>query len=172
MSRIFVSTAFALTLGMTAFAPSTFASTADKLAATQAASVDLSQAITAAQTLHGLKVLEAEIEWRKKQPVYEIKGINAQNHETKLKFSGVDVSKVLETKDAGAAKPKYTARLAAAKIGIIDAIASALQHTPGKAVGVDLDDHLGVFSYDITIINANGKKAEVRVNAVDGTIKP
>ena len=149
-----------------------FASTADKLAAAQAATMDLSQAISAAQSQHGLKVVEAELDLKKKQPVYEFKGINAQNHETKLKFSGTDAAKVLETKDEGAAKSKYTDRLAAAKIGINDAIATALKHTSGRAVEVDLDDHLGVLSYDVKIIDAKNKLTEVRVNAVDGTIKP
>ena len=60
---------------------------------------------------------------------------------------------------------------AAAKIGINEAIATALKHTAGKAVEVDLDDHLGVLSYDVKIIDANSKLVEVRVNAVDGTIK-
>lgn len=163
-------TAVAIALGLGSLAA--FASTADKLAAAQAATMDLSQAISAAQSQHGLKVVEAELDLKKKQPVYEFKGINAQNHETKLKFSGTDAAKVLETKDEGAAKPKYTDRLAAAKIGINDAIATALKHTSGRAVEVDLDEHLGVLSYDVKIIDAKNKLTEVRVNAVDGTIKP
>lgn len=161
--------AVALALGLSSLAAS--ASTADKLAAAQAAAIDLSQAIDTAQTQHGLKVVEAEIDMKKKQPVYEFKGINAQNHETQLKFSALDASKMLETKDEGAAKKKYTDRLATAKIDINEAIATALKHTAGKAVEVDLDDHLGVLSYDVKIIDANSKLVEVRVNAVDGTIK-
>lgn len=164
-------TTIALTLASAAFAGSAFASTADKLAAAKAATMDLSQTIAAAQSQHGLKVVEADIELKKKQPVYEVKGVNAQNHDVKLKVSGVD-GKVLETKDEGGAQKKHTDRLIAAKISIEDAIATALKHTPGKAVKVDLDDHLGVLSYDVDVINAAGKKVEVRVNAVDGVVKP
>ena len=171
MQRTLHTTALALMLSLAGMTGSAFASTADKLAATQAASMDLSQAITAAQGQHGLKVVEAEIDLKKKQPVFEFKGINAQNHEQKLKFSGTDAAKVIETKDEGAAAKKYTDRLAAAKIGINDAIATALKHTSGKAVEVDLDDHLGVLSYDVKILDTNNKLVEVRVNAVDGTVK-
>ena len=171
MPRTLHATTLAIALGLAALSGSAFASTADKLAAAQAATMDLSQAISAAQGQHGLKVVEAELDLKKKQPVFEFKGINAQNHEQKLKFSGKDAYQVIETKDKGAAAKKYTDRLAAAKIGINDAIATALQHTPGKAVEVDLDDHLGVLSYDVKIIDANSKLVEVRVNAVDGTIK-
>ncbi|MEG0973672.1 MAG: PepSY domain-containing protein [Comamonas sp.] len=172
MQRTIHTTALAIALGLASMAGTAFASTADKLAATQAASMDLSQAIAAAQGQHGLKVVEAEIDLKKKQPVFEFKGINAQNHEQKLKLSGTNAAQVLESKDEGAAAKKYTDRLAAAKISINDAIATALKHTPGKAVEVDLDDHLGVFSYDVKIINAAGKEVEVRINAVDGTVKP
>ena len=148
-----------------------FASTADKLAATQAAKMDLSQAISAAQSQHGLKVVEAEIDLKKKQPVFEVKGVNAQNQEQKLKFSGTDAAQRVENKTDGAADKKYLDRLAAPKIGSNDAIATALKHTSGKAVEVDLDDHLGVLTYDVKIIDANSKQVEVRVNAIDGTIK-
>ena len=55
--------------------------------------------------------------------------------------------------------------------GVHPAPLFTLATTPGKAVEVDLDDHLGVLSYDVKIIDANSKKVEVRVNAVDGTVK-
>ena len=69
---------------------------------------------------------EAEIDLKKKQPVFEFKGVNAQNQEQKLKFSGTDAAQVVENKTDGAANKKYLDRLAAAKIGINDAIATAL----------------------------------------------
>ena len=169
MPRSIRHTTIAIALGLGSLAA--FASTADKLAATQAAKMDLSQAISAAQSQHGLKVVEAEIDLKKKQPVFEFKGVNAQNQEQKLKFSGTDAAQVVENKTDGAANKKYLDRLAAAKIGINDAIATALKHTSGKAVEVDLDDHLGVLTYDVKIIDANSKQVEVRVNAIDGTIK-
>ena len=78
MQHTLRTTSLAIALGLTALTGSAFASTADKLAATQAASMDLAQAITAAQGQHGLKVVEAEIDLKKKQPIFEFKGINAR----------------------------------------------------------------------------------------------
>ena len=161
-------TAVAIALGLGSLAA--FASTADKLAATQAAKMDLGQAITAAQSQHGLKVIEAEIDLKKKQPVFEFKGLNAQNQEQKLTFSGLDAAQVVENKTDGAADKKYLDRLAGAKISMHDAIAAALKHTSGKAVEADLNDHLGTITYDVKVLDANNKEVKLRVNAADGSV--
>ena len=170
MQRTLSKTALALTLALASLSGSAFASTAEKIAAVQAARFDLTQAIQSAQSQHGLKVLQAEIDTKKKQPIYEVSGINAQGREIKLKFSALDAAQVLENKDDGAAEKKDSDRLAAAKISISDAIATALKHTPGKAIEVDLDDHLGVLTYDVKIINAANTEVEVRVHAINGNI--
>ena len=115
-------------------------------------------------------MVDAELDLKKKQPVYEFKGINAQNQELKLKLSGTDAGQVLETKTEGAAEPKYLNRLAGAKISMHDAIAAALKHTPGKAIEAELNEHFGTITYDVKLLDTSNKEVKLRINAADGSV--
>ncbi|MFG1667463.1 PepSY domain-containing protein [Streptomyces sp. Y7] len=58
---------------------------------------------------------------------------------------------------------------AAAKVTAADAIAAALKHTPGTAVGADLDDD-GSRAWEVSVVKGDGTEHDVRVSANDGKV--
>ncbi|MFF0733575.1 PepSY domain-containing protein [Streptomyces chartreusis] len=58
---------------------------------------------------------------------------------------------------------------AGAKVTAADAIAAALKHTPGTAVGADLDDD-GSRAWEVSVVKADGTDHDVRVSASDGKV--
>ncbi len=56
-----------------------------------------------------------------------------------------------------------------AKISLQDAIAAALEKSPGKAVDAELDSENGFLVYEVKIVSAD-KKVKVRVDAGDKSI--
>ncbi|WP_432191408.1 PepSY domain-containing protein [Streptomyces sp. bgisy027] len=58
---------------------------------------------------------------------------------------------------------------AAAKVTAADAIAAALKHTPGTAVGADLDDD-GSRMWEVSVVKGDGTDHDVRVSASDGKV--
>lgn len=57
-----------------------------------------------------------------------------------------------------------------AKISVKDAVAIAIKEHPGTVKKVEFDEENGDPSYEVKIINANGGKTKVEVNAVTGKI--
>ena len=62
-----------------------------------------------------------------------------------------------------------SAALAAAKISLTQAIASAEQHTGGKAVKAEFEHTKAGWAYDVEIVNGS-KTVDVRVNSDTGTV--
>lgn len=58
---------------------------------------------------------------------------------------------------------------AGAKVTAADAIAAALKHTPGTAVGADLDDD-GSQVWEVSVVKGDGTEHDVRVSASDGKV--
>ncbi|WP_327593529.1 PepSY domain-containing protein [Streptomyces chartreusis] len=58
---------------------------------------------------------------------------------------------------------------AGAKVTAADAIAAALKHTPGTAVGADLDDD-GSRAWEVSVVKGDGTEHDVRVSANDGKV--
>ncbi|MEU8750696.1 PepSY domain-containing protein [Streptomyces chartreusis] len=58
---------------------------------------------------------------------------------------------------------------AGAKVTAADAIAAALKHTPGTAVGADLDDDSSR-AWEVSVVKADGTDHDVRVSASDGKV--
>ncbi|MGW4168010.1 PepSY domain-containing protein [Streptomyces chartreusis] len=58
---------------------------------------------------------------------------------------------------------------AGAKVTAADAIAAALKHTPGTAVGADLDDD-GSRAWEVSVVKGDGTEHDVRVSASDGKV--
>ncbi|MGW6794965.1 PepSY domain-containing protein [Streptomyces chartreusis] len=58
---------------------------------------------------------------------------------------------------------------AGAKVTAADAIAAALKHTPGTAVGADLDDD-GSRAWEVSVVKGDGTEQDVRVSASDGKV--
>ncbi|MFD5860407.1 PepSY domain-containing protein [Streptomyces chartreusis] len=58
---------------------------------------------------------------------------------------------------------------AGAKVTAADAIAAALKHTPGTAVGADLDDD-GSRAWKVSVVKGDGTEHDVRVSANDGKV--
>lgn len=56
-----------------------------------------------------------------------------------------------------------------AKVTAADAIAAALKHTPGTAVGADLDDD-GSRAWEVSVVKGDGTEHDVRVSASDGKV--
>ena len=55
------------------------------------------------------------------------------------------------------------------KVTAADAIAAALKHTPGTAVGADLDDD-GSRAWEVSVVKGDGTEHDVRVSANDGKV--
>ena len=163
--------ALAITAASLGLASTAMARTSDHVAALQLAKLDLNQAIQAAQTQHGLKVIDIELDHKKQQAVYEIKGATAQGEKVKLKLNAAD-GQVVEQKPDGKLDAKDNERLAAAKISLSDAVAAATKAQPGRPFEAELSQHLGTVSYSVKLITADNKEAKVRVNAADGSILP
>lgn len=51
-----------------------------------------------------------------------------------------------------------------------DAIARALEHTPGTAVGAELDDENGAVVWEVEVVGADGTWHDVRVSPAAGTV--
>ncbi|MFC8246626.1 PepSY domain-containing protein [Streptomyces chartreusis] len=58
---------------------------------------------------------------------------------------------------------------AGAKVTAAEAIAAALKHTPGTAVGADLDDD-GSRAWEVGVVKGDGTEHDVRVSASDGKV--
>lgn len=58
---------------------------------------------------------------------------------------------------------------AGTKVTAADAIAAALKHTPGTAVGADLDDD-GSRAWEVGVVKGDGTEHDVRVSASDGKV--
>ncbi|MFD5014536.1 PepSY domain-containing protein [Streptomyces chartreusis] len=58
---------------------------------------------------------------------------------------------------------------AGTKVTAADAIAAALKHTPGTAVGADLDDD-GSRAWEVSVVKGDGTEHDVRVSANDGKV--
>ena len=58
---------------------------------------------------------------------------------------------------------------AGTKVTAADAIAAALKHTPGTAVGADLDDD-GSRAWEVSVVKGDGTEHDVRVSASDGKV--
>ena len=168
--KLLSSAALALTLTAASLGLShtAMAGTADQVAL-KLAKLDVNQAIAAAQTQHGLKVIDIGLDHKKQLAVYEIKGVNAQGQKVKLKLNAAD-GQVIEQKSDGALSKKDSDRMAAAKVSLADAIATAAKHQPGQVVEAELDQHLGTTSYSVKVLTAEHKEVKLRVNAADGTI--
>ncbi|WP_169717452.1 PepSY domain-containing protein [Comamonas serinivorans] len=162
--------ALLLALGL-ALAQPALASAAKQVAALQLAKLDLGQAIAAAQTQHGLTVIDVELEHERQQAVYEVQGVDAQGQVVELTLDAA-TGQALDRKADGAPSRKDRDRLAGVKIDIAEAVRVALKHQPGRAVEAQLDDHLGTISYHITVLDARNRDVKVRVSAVDGRILP
>ena len=61
------------------------------------------------------------------------------------------------------------AAASAAKISLPQAISIAEQHIAGKATRANLEQHKGLLSYDVEVLN-DTKIFDVRIDAVKGTI--
>ncbi|MFI7409326.1 PepSY domain-containing protein [Streptomyces sp. NPDC049627] len=61
------------------------------------------------------------------------------------------------------------AQAEAAEVTAADAIAAALQHTPGTAVSADLDD-AGPKVWEVNVVKGDGAEYDVRVSADDGKV--
>lgn len=56
------------------------------------------------------------------------------------------------------------------RISIVDAMAIATEQIPGEVVKVELDTENGVLIYEVDIVNAQGIKYEVEIDAQTGQI--
>lgn len=70
----------------------------------------------------------------------------------------------------GKAKHKDLQRLEDAKASMQQAIRAATAHTPGTAVGAELDRHWGTTSYQVDVLQADGVLMEVKVDAADARV--
>lgn len=56
------------------------------------------------------------------------------------------------------------------RISIEDAISIATEQVPGEVIKVELDRENGLFIYEVDIVNAQGIKYEVEIDAQTGRI--
>jgi uncharacterized membrane protein YkoI len=134
------------------------------------ATVTLQQAMEKAVAAVPGQVIEAKLDKGDGvSPRYEVEVITP-THEHVEVWVNVSTGQANQHKNEGKAKSKDLKRLGEAKTTIAAALQAATAHTPGKAVGAELDSHWGTTSYQVDVLQADGTLMEVKIDAATGKV--
>ncbi|WP_370678577.1 PepSY domain-containing protein [Comamonas sp. GB3 AK4-5] len=130
----------------------------------------LNQAIVQATQAVPGTVIDAELDDGDLQaPHYAVEIITPAGESVEVKVDAVS-GQAGPAKHDGKAKNKDMQRLKAAKTSMQQAIEAATAHTPGTAVGAELDNHWGTTSYQVNVLQADGQMMEVKINAANAQV--
>lgn len=128
---------------------------------------DLGTCVTAALKAHPGKVtaVRGEIEDGKTQYELDIVGKDGKDWEVEC---DAKTGKILETEgEVGGNDQAFTSK---AKVSLDTALKTVLSKYPGSVVKMEYEVEGNSASYEFDIITKDGKKLEVEVNAIDGTL--
>lgn len=146
------------------------ASPAQWKAITSPLQVNLEQAITHATEAVPGKVLEIELDdGDGTGPRYKAEILTPAGDSVEVWVNGSNGQANQHELD-GKAKRKDLQRAQTAKISITQAVQAALDHTPGKAVKAELDNHWGTTTYQVDVLQADLTVMEVKLDAADGKV--
>ncbi|RMX04790.1 peptidase [Corticibacter populi] len=133
------------------------------------ASLSLPQAIEKGLEAAPGKVIDIDLDRDDGVVRYELEIITAQQENIEVHVNAA-TGAIDQFKNDGKASRKDLSRLEEARIDITQAIDAAVKNTPGTPFSAQLDSHWGKTSYEVDILQADGRIFEVKIDAADGSI--
>ncbi|WP_028021669.1 PepSY domain-containing protein [Enterovibrio calviensis] len=138
--------------------------------------VSLLQAVEIAKNETGAVALEAERDMKKGQAVYEIELASADGQELKTIIDAQTGDVILTKKRRNHDHDDHDDQVENAMwvsglknntyVSLEQAVAQAEAEFGGKAWSVDVDDHWGDITYEVELLDANGKRVETHIDAM------
>ncbi|WP_407334356.1 PepSY domain-containing protein [Enterovibrio sp. 27052020O] len=167
--------AISVLLGMSAMMAMGTANAGDAPTSLNQDAVSLLQAVEIAKNETGGIPLEAERDMKKGQAVYEIELSAADGQEIHTVVDAQTGDVILTKKrrdhdddhDDQVEDAMWLSGVNSGKfLSMEQAVMQAETEFNGKAWSVDADDHFGKLTYDVELLDANGKRVETRIDAV------